>query len=343
MQKRILNLYFNINLSLPVTVILEPSEVNWDIIFNNTINLIKNLPGRIDKIYFLGNKKEYKIFIPKNFEENSSGWLSENVNRPLLIGQILDNLSNENKKRNIVVILSNDIIDIKDWENTEIFKWMVLFNIKEERLIDVKKIENQITSIYIKNKDFVPLAFEIKSNQSKPFVNYINGEFTLIIKENSEQLEGHLKVICSDDQPKLFIQRIRGNPESIQLQLENTWFNEPEWKNVPDNLLDIIDSVINKKDFKCPYCNTKHNYKTLICPEGGTILSEFPLNTLILIKNNKYLPIIDWFAFPLRNNETIITREGILYDWTNGKWEKRKIIELYEEVDDGIWGLFHRI
>jgi len=81
------------------------------------------------------------------------------LNRPLLIGKILENLSTDNKKRIIIVITSKEIIDLRDWENSEISKWIVFFNIGEESFIDLKRIENPIASVYIKNSDFVPLAF----------------------------------------------------------------------------------------------------------------------------------------------------------------------------------------
>jgi len=343
MQKRILDFYFNVNLSLPVIIILEPSEENWNKIFNITLELTKSLPGRVEKIYFLGNKKEYKVFIPQDFEIYSAEWIRENLNRPLLIGKILENLSTDNKKRIIIVINSKEIIDLRDWENSEISKWIVFFNIGEESFIDLKRIENPIASVYIKNSDFVPLAFEIKPENIKSIIDYNDGKFILKINGDSEQLEGHLKTICSDELPKLIIQRTKGDPEEFLFQIESTWFSELQWKNIPDNLLTIINSGIDKKDFKCPNCNKIHNYKTLICPEGGTILTDFPLNTVILIKNNKYLSLSDWFAYPLKNNERIITIDGNLYDWTKGKWEKVKVIDLYEEVDNETWGLLHRI
>jgi len=343
MQKRIKDIYFNVNFSSSVTIILEPSEEKWDKIYGNCLSFIMNLPGRVNKIYFLGNKREYQIFIPQDFEMNGTGWFRENIKRPCLIGGILENLLNEGGRGMIVVIFSKEIIDIKDWENSEIFERMVFVNVNEEKLTNFQRFENPVEKIYIRGKGFFPLVYKMKPENIKSFVEYRDGEFTIKINGNLENLEGHLKVICSDENPKLFIKRSKGSPEEIILKDENPWFNNPEWISIPEDLIEVINAGIMKKEYRCPICGKNHRYDRLLCPEGGSILKGFPHNKTILIKRKEYLPLSDWIAFPLKNNERVITDEGIIYDWKDGRWERKKMIDLYEEVDDEIWGIFHRI
>ncbi len=344
MRKIVSDLYFEANFSLPITIIIEAAEEQWGKIFDICSGLIRKFHGRVKNIYFLGNTKEYKIYTYQDFDSNAPGWFNENKNRVSLIGRILDNILIERNNGMIVVFYSKEIIDIKDWENSEIFERLILVNVNKNSLANIEKIENPVEKIYIKGLGFAPLSYNYnKVGNYESDVNYNNGEFILTINGNKESLSGHLKCICNEELPKLFVKRLKGSIEEIILKKENPWLENPEWISIPENLMEIINSGIMKKDYLCPICGKKHQYNILLCPEGGNVLRGFPLNTTILIKKNEYLSLTSWYSFPLNCNERIIAKDGSIYDWEEAKWKFKRKIDLYEEVDNGIWAIYHRI
>lgn len=77
MSPRILDLCFNVSFSAPVILILEPLEEKWKKIYGLADMLVQSLPGRISGLYFLGNRRQYTITIPRDFQESMPGWFSE--------------------------------------------------------------------------------------------------------------------------------------------------------------------------------------------------------------------------------------------------------------------------
>jgi len=140
------------------------------------------------------------------------------------------------------------------------------------------------------------------------------------------------------------MKRLKGDCEIINGKEEFPWFAEPSWDEIPEDLKSVVAAGILKTDYKCPQCNGIHRYDTLICPQGDIILKGIPLNTCILFNNDGYfLCLRERYAYSLRNNQRVVTKEGNIYDWETDRWVFLHKIKAYEEIDNGVWALFHRI
>lgn len=357
MSQRNLNLSFNIIFSSSFVIILDTSEDYWDKTRDIATKIVESFPGRIKNLYFWGNIKSYNIAIPRDFKENNSNWFDENKSRVSLITPIIEKLLRERFNGGIIIISSKIPLDLDDWQDTPIAEKIFFVKTSDNNfncdytVIDSKRsveyitslINNSVKSLCIKEEGFIPLCYEVKS-KGRSEVIFDNGVFNLMIYPTEEKLECHIYALCEEELPLLYIKREKGEIEIVQPAEEKSWFQIPDWQPIPKEFLPIIDSGITKQEFNCPQCNKKHPYDTFICPQGDLILKGFPLSTCILFNKERYIPISgQWFAYPLNNNQSIITKDGKLFVRQNSKWNLQKKINQYEKIDDRIWAIFHQI
>ncbi|MEW6095866.1 MAG: hypothetical protein AB1567_04985 [bacterium] len=209
-----------------------------------------------------------------------------------------------------------------------------------ERIIEL--LDNPLKEFSIEGVGFVPLCFEVNS-EKKAEVVLKDGIFSLKMPTLEERLECHIKAICQKDTPLLYIHRKGGVVQTTEGKEEKAWFDLPSWQNMQEELKPIIKAGISKKEFRCPQCDMTHKYDTLLCPQGDVILQGLPLFTCILFTKDKYLSLTDWFAYPLDDNQKIITKDGNLYCFEDNMWKFKNKISLYEKIDDEVWAVFNKI
>lgn len=359
MRNKVLNLYFNLSLSTPLALVLEPSEDNdtWKKIHSIADKLIQSLPGRIEGIYFLGNTKCYPVPAPGDFRNHSPEWFNKNKGRVSLIGPILERLEKKDFKGTLAVICTASPVDADDWIRTEVRKRILFvrtqthpFNIGFNEVYGlpgtgpvVEALENHPEEITVKGPGFVPVRWEIDPKMEVSVV-YQDGSFRLKIIPDGERMELHIKAICGEILPSLFIERVRGDAQShVAAKEEQPWFKEPEWKAIPQDIMPVIKAGLEKGDYTCPQCGREHRYNTLLCPEGDLVLRGMPLDTFLVFKNGTFLTLSELYALPLRDKTKIIIREGDMYEWQGGEWVSIGRARPFDEVDDGVWGLFYGI
>lgn len=348
MYKKIINCLFKIPLSTPLVLILEPLEETTHEVARK---LIESFPGRIKALYFLGNLKFYNILVPRDFSENSPCWFNENKGRVPLIGPIFELL--KDFPGTIAVVTSRLPVDIEDWFETDILKRTIFIRTTEKQLhpdivelpanslSEIKAaLENPVVEIIIKGKNFVPLQFKTEP-MAEIEVIYEKNEFILKITPSHRELELHL-LAFGNQMPLLYLKRAKGNTEIIKGQEEKPYFSEFIWQKIPEDIKPIFFSMISKEPYKCPYCNEFHNYDCLLCPKGQLILRGIQLDTFILFTEDTYLPFSEGYAYLLNDNE-IVTKDGMVFRWEDEKWQLIKKIKFFDEVSNGVWGLFHRI
>lgn len=358
----VLDILFKANLTRPVVIILEPTPKNWDKIFKSAGDVVTALPGRVNEIFFLGSKESYLLSSPQDFQEKAPGWFQENSRRVNLISPVYTTLMNKNFNGTAVVFSSRMPYDVADWEENEILR-MTLFTTIEPATSPhqsppynslslnkvsasdiVNKLENPISKIKVSGQGFVPLLFELRT-KGRIEPAYQNNQFELNIIPEENNLILHLKALCNQNSlPLAYVFRKR-NEDKISGETEREWLNMPEWEKIPQSLIPVIQAANRQNDFLCPQCGESHRFDTLICPQGNRILSNLPLNTLILFntQNLTYLLLAKrLYAYPLRDN-LIITKEGTLYEFKNNHWTLIRNVRYYDEVADGILALFHKI
>lgn len=357
MSQRILDLKVNLNYTVPVIFVIEAVEEHWQKIYELSNDIISSLLGRVNELYFLGNSRSYPIVLPQDFIEQSPAWFNENKNRVSLLNPVFEEIEKKKFKGMIVVFCSKEPCDLEDWLESEILERTLFVMLSDEDFplkynlnyvegikgatYILSKIENPPEQAWIEAKGFVPLCYEIKQG-GKAEVKFQDGKFLFSIIPEGERLEIHLKVI-SDDFPVLYLKRRKGQIESNEIKEELPWFKDPTWEEIPEDLKPIVEAGITKSSYKCNQCGEEHSYRVLICPEGGIVLRGIPMNSCVLFTKEKYFPLSEWYALPLRHNQRVITRDGDLYEWRNGNWVYLRKIDIYEKVDDEVWALFHRI
>ena len=352
----IMNLYCEVNLTTPLVLVLEPSPVLWEDIMKVSAEIIDSFPGRVNRVYFPGQKEHEAIRTSGDLRRDGPRCLSRGRNRPLLINPVLEKL-NEEKFTGIIILVSSRVpIDIEDWEGTDVPERLVFINMGDGdiegpyRVIGRSNINLQIspllnnepTEVFVSGDGFVPLRYSVEPFRSSEIV-FRDGDFILNIEPSSEPLKIHLAAICKDKVPELNIRRQRGSlTERVGFKEERPWFDQ-KWNKIPDDLRDIIRSATEKRDFKCPSCGEKHAFDTMTCPSGDLILRGLPAGRCILFRGDEYISLADAHAYPLEDGK-IITSEGKIYRLKDdGGWEYLKDVEPYERVDDDLFGLFYSI
>ena len=348
--------YFHVSFSVPVVVVLEPIEGAWERIRSVADGLIQTLPGRFSGLHFLGNKKQYNINIPRDFREQASGWFTENKFRVALISPIFEALESTKFKGMVAVIASRPPVDINDWFDTDILSRTLFITLDEPFRLDNEitelqsirgidrirdALENPPLEVSLKGDGFVPLCWEIQQG-GEAIINFSNGYFELQVAPGGMDFTIHLKAISSEP-PVLEIKKKRGNREIIEGERENPWFPDVEWREIPEKLIPVIEAGLQKSQYQCPQCSQYHRYDVFLCPQGDQILTGIPLDTCIIFTQKRYLVPSEQYAYPLKNNQRIITRDGNVYELEDKKWKLLNKVTLYDEVDDGVCGIFHRI
>ena len=356
MLSGIMNLCFDVALSVPVVIMIEPSKDVWGKAHGKIYELLEILFGRIKGINFLGSRTSYSVPIPREFKDSGPMWFDKNRDRVSLIGHILEELEKERFRGMIVVFCSALPVDVEDWHESDLLE-RILFvrtagesfgyryheiGIEAPPTSIMNAIDNPVKRVFIKGKGFVPLLCEI-TPKGKVDLIYKDGEFELVLPFLEGGFKCHLKCLCKESAPLLYVKREKGLCEPIEGKDEHPWFDEPKWEKIPERLRPVIEAGILKSEFICPQCKRAHRYDTFICPEGDIILKGMPLNTCILFRKWNYLMLSGFYAYPLKEGKRVITSEGKIYDWKGGVWEYMSEIRPYSEVDNDVWGLFIRI
>lgn len=353
MPKDVWDLKFQASYNLPIIIIMEAFECSWNRIYKISQDLISAFSTRINTFYFLGDKNPYFFSTDDNFADRAPGIFTRNKNRVLLLNPILERL--KDFAGNIVVLCSKVPVDLEDWMDTEIINQILFINLGGESFPDQVNVLNNPNINYIKDKlfnpieriwisapDFLPLAYEIRQGGNAK-VFFENGEFQIRVKPEGVSLELHLKALANEE-PSLFIQRHIGKLQKISGEKENPWFSELKWETLNESISPVVEAGIKRTDFICPQCGNKHSYETLICPEGTQLLEGIPCGVSILIRKKgkkfEFLAITD-YALSIKDGDIVITRDGRIYIQEKGSWKIYKENIFYDEVDDGLWALYH--
>lgn len=356
MQEGILDLQFRVGLSIPLVLVLEPSEDTWDRVYSIGDGLVQSLPGRIEQLYFLGNVQNYSVAIPRDFRDRIPGWFSENKGRVTLIGPILEKLEREGYSGMVVIICTMPPVDVGDWLDTAVIDRTIFVRVGEKHFdADLKQVDSSLPleriieafdspayEISVEGLGFCPLWYKTEPEMAVHII-YEQGGFSLKIPSPDRRLDLHLKALCPRGAPSLSIKRRNGWNEVIRGEREHPRFNAPEWEEIPESVRPVIAAGITRTSYLCTYCGAQHDSETFLCPQGDMILRGMPLNTCLLLTKKKYFPLTSWYAYPLNRGSMIITRKGELYRLNDGQWNPLHRVNPFEEIDDGLWGLFHHI
>ncbi|MBE2899480.1 hypothetical protein DNK57_01360 [Methanothermobacter thermautotrophicus] len=352
-MSEIMNLYCEVKFTTPVILVLEPSSALWADILRVATEIIDSFPGRVKRVYFLGQKEHEPVRTSGDLKRDGPRWLRRGIDRPILINPILEELKEEKFTGIIVIVSSRLPLDIEDWEGTDVPGRMIFVNMGDGeiegpcRVIGRSNINLEIAplmniepgEVFVSGDGFVPVNYSVEPCRSSETV-FRDGEFILNIEPSSERLKIHLAAICGDRFPELIIRRHNGT-EKVSFREEKPWFNQ-EWNRIPDDLREIIKSAAETGKFRCPCCGEKHDADTLICPSGDLILRGLPAGRCILFRGEEYISLTHVHAYPLEDGK-IITSEGKIYRLKDDGWEYLKDVEPYERVADDLFGLFYKI
>ena len=364
MSQTVMHLKYDINYEYPIILILDP-HINknvWNKIYKVAEGIIRSFPGKVTEAFFLGSRESYKILDPKSFQQHCASWKGKNEGRVALLNPIIEKLQVENFNGLMVVITARTPVDLDDWVEDEFIEQSVFVTVDFELSDDYEDIvqlnadrgitfitdalKNPVKEVWIEGDGFAPLAYDIRQGGTLR-VDFKNGNFYLHIQPQSTDthLELHLKAL-SNTIPVLHLKREKGGKTLYEPEIERQWVEEPRWQNfdmLDNDVRKIVLAGIEKRDYVCPQCGNTHRFDILICPEGGPVLKGIPHNVCVLFKKDKYMGFSpNMFAFPLSKNR-IITNTGKLYQWRVNRWHDLGEIKPYEEVDDGMWALLHRI
>lgn len=356
MPPRELDLHFALRYAQPVTLVLEAvdSDAVWRAIYDLADALVQSLPGRLSRLYFLGNRTSYPITLARDFRDQIPAWYSANRGRVSCLGPLLEDLTEDRNAGRIVVIASQRPVDLEDWPDTEMFSRLVLvqagaaFASGEEDWVNSRRGVEQVLAaiddpprlLQIKGQDFAPLVYDLREG-GQAVVRYEQGEFRLEITPRGERLDLHFKALAAEP-PVLQIVRASGGMEQVNGQIETAWCEALSWRPLPAVLQPVVSAGMTRTPFRCPQCGESHAYDCLLCPQGDVILRGLPLNTCLLFSSGRYLVLAGWYAWPLREAQNLLTCQGELYGGQGGGWDFLHRIEAYEQVDNGIWALFHQ-
>ncbi len=358
----LLNLSAEQTISSSVILFVESSDGDhWQRQICPTIEkLVKTNPGKIEKLFFLGNTKSYPVVGTEKIIELLSGVFKENENPVSLIGPLYEVLKENGINDEIAVICTELPVDIDDWQDTEMLERSLFITahgtLPGENIRHIQnsmtastifsQLNNPVREVMMKGAGFAPLRWGIPDAMTGEVAFSDNG-FCLRIPLNGERLDLYVQAICNDDAPPEKIAcRTRGNiNEKGAFTIEKKpWFEEECWQTTPEQLLPVIEAKRKREPFVCPQCKGKHDHNTLLCPEGGAILKGMPLETCLLFSKEKYLPLTgNLYAIPLQNNKKIITRDGEIFQIIDGRWQAERTITQFEEVDNDTWGVLTKI
>jgi hypothetical protein len=348
-------LRFELSFVQPVVLALEPSADAWPAIDALALALLQGLPGRLERIYFLGNRVPYRVILPKDFREQSPAWFNSNRGRVSCIGPLLEDLERERWNGRVVVITSQAPVDIDDWMDSAMQPALLLartggsaFAVEVEQVDGsqsagavLARIDDPPERLELMGPGFAPLRYQLREGGTAT-VRYADDAFALAIKPRGERLNLRVQELTAEP-PTLTLWRKSGRLECLAGQPEPIPTPPPDWQPLAQTAQAVVAAGIARQPFQCMQCGADHPYTTVLCPQGGPILRGIPLNSCVLFKDVAYLALTERFAYELADGERLITCDGMLYDWRDDRWNPLHRIEPYEEIDDGVWGLFHQL
>jgi len=352
----IVNLRFDVSFSVPVVIIIEPSLEVWEQAYGKVYEVLDVIYGRLEKIYFLGNKTPYFVPTPREFRDRAPVWFGENRDRVNLIGPILEQLEKAQFRGMLLVFCAALPVDLEDWDPSDLRQRIRFVRTvgdasrspDREMAMDappafiVEGLDNPVKRLAIKGEGFVPLRVDF-APKGKAELHYSDGAFELVLPFREGRFQCHLQGLCKQSPPLLHIEREKGPVAAMEGTQEPPWFDEPRWEKIPEPVRPVLEAGIAKSDFVCPQCRRPHGHDTVLCPEGDVILQGMPRNTPMIFRKWDYLALYELFAYPLQGGERIITSQGKIYDWKEREWRFAGDVSSYAEVDHAVWGLFIRV
>ncbi len=366
---RIVNLYADALFSSAIVLIIEAAEDEWETIHALTAGLVQAAPGKIQKLFFCGNRTGYSVSRAQKITELLTGAFSSNMNRVSMIGPIFELLEKENFAGEIAVICAHPPVDLMDWYDTEMLAKTLFIPVHDKEkasFIDdiqqipgragagkiIHELHNPVCEVVLQGRGFVPLRWTMPAKMTGS-VELKDGSFRLRIPIAETRFELHLQALCLPAAcPQLSVRRKRTNGTVTEsgmeepvdaLKEENVWFEAQQWKPIPDQLISVLEAKRNRRSYRCPQCGGQHDHTTLSCPFGGPVLTGMPLNSCLLFTGSRYLDLSEVNAFSLHDGNTIITRQGEIYHADKGRWDLIRTVNSFEEVDNGIWALFNSV
>lgn len=354
---------YNVNLTPPMALALEADAENWASVCARAEELIRALPGRMGSLYFLGNRKEYKVLVAGDFSRHAHDWLDENKDRASLLAPIEEALGGEAFPGRIFVLASRlpvDAVDLTGAPHRDKYLFAQLGGAPwtdeaaaELDWLDASRgaapilaaLKNPAREIVVAGRGFAPLRWHGGAG-CEASAEFAPGEgaFRLLIRPSIEgAVKFHIMALAADDEiPAMRIAREKGGIDVISGAEEPQWFDPPAWTPIPEAIRPILDAMLAGKDFECPQCGARHKSGTFLCPEGDIILKGFPLNVGILVANGHYFPLKDYYAHPL--SRALVAGDGRIYVYQNAAWvpvgDPSKLIQ---KVEDDVWYILHRI
>jgi len=352
------DLYFELSFSVPVCLVLEADEYTRDIVSQAASSLIQRLPGRLKGVYFLGNPFRYHVLLHRDFPENAPHWFRENLGRVSLLNPVLESLEKEGWQQGVVIVLcSRPPVDVEDWLGTPLGERIVFVRMGDTSLgqginempfsvgVDaiLAGIHNPPLDIKVKGPGFFPLKASCEPKDTKPSLVCNAEGLSLNLSTAGEvDLSIHIKALCTGE-PELVVKRQRGQEERIKGSRERSWFSKERWSPLSDEIKEVVSAGIEQRGFVCSLCGEEHDFDTVMCPQGGLVLSGIPLNTTVIFTREGFLALYDSIAYPLMDGKRVLTEDGRLFEWKGREWIFLRSIEPYEEVEDGKWALFHSL
>lgn len=376
MPPHIVNLHYTLRYAAPLVLVLEAAPDRWQMIYNLATALMERLPGRCQKLYFLGNRNPYPVALARDLREQAPAWYSANCGRVSCVGPLIETLEQEGYAGQILIIANQCPVDLEDVRQTPVtphrdaqVPWahdaqerppqLLLANVSVmpfttapfttaieqvdgqhgiERVLSA--LEDPPRALQITAPGFVPLGYDLREG-GRAQVHETNGEFRLDIIPSGERLDLHLRAIA-EISPVLTVRRDKGGVTQVSGAAEAPWWRALLWQPLPEQLRPIVEAGIAGRAFCCPQCGESHPYDCLVCPRGDVILQGLPLNTCLLLSREGWRSLADGYAHPL-GGERLLIRTGRIYTQHDGRWLPMHVLQPYEQVDDDLWALFHTL
>ncbi|MCL6533663.1 MAG: hypothetical protein K6U12_10360 [Armatimonadetes bacterium] len=266
-----------------VTLVLDASESTdpcWDQIATLAGMLLSTLPAEAVKgLFFLGNPEPYAASL---FPTMQHSWREANRHRASLITPIFESLSDKHAVR-ILVVGSERIFDLEDWKGTALLASTLLVSLGDslqagkplaEELLNpscdevLRRLHDPIQAAELTGKGFMPLEWD-------------NGSYQLALQDDRAVLRAEraqdyaLRVqFLARRPPQVKARFAYASGKILELDLRST--SPPPSPCIPLSAeeVEVLQRAIRRQPFRCPRCAKQHDWNTLQCEEGVSILGE---------------------------------------------------------------------